>query len=298
MMMNRREFLVAAGLAVAGTTLRGAEANKPKAQMAVQLYSISTYIKRNGFGKTFEELAKIGFKGIEFQHLFGVKPAEVKRMLAANGLTAVGCHVHCDDFLPERLKRACDYHLAYGNNLLICAGGGNFPGPKDNVDEFMKRHVERYNKGAELAAKYGCLIGLHNHRHEFDIKLKDGSNYWDYFFTHAGPAVCMEQDVGWTACTGNDPCEQWRKYPYRSVTFHAKEDNGWKAGINGRDVKKFDGILGQPAQPGAFGVKWDEVAVAADADQIPWWVIECEKHFETLDIVRQSFEFLHRKGRC
>ncbi|MCQ2394404.1 MAG: Gfo/Idh/MocA family oxidoreductase [Kiritimatiellae bacterium] len=295
----REEYGPAIGLTEARAVAAAAAVTpEPKAKVAAMLYSISKYIRTNGLERTLVELHDIGYKGVEFQTHFGLKPAEIKRMLDNAGLVAVGSHVDCADFLPDRIKAACEFHLGYGNNLLICAGAGNFPKKGEDLDAFMKRLVERYSKAAEIAALYGCKIGLHNHRTDFDLKLKDGTTYWDYFFTHVSPLVCMEQDVGWTACTGNDPCEQWRKYPGRSITFHAKEDNGWKAGIGGRDIKTFDGILGQPAQPGARGVNWDQVAVAADADHIPWWVVECEKHFDTLDIVRQSFDFLKAKGRC
>ncbi len=299
--LSKRSFLKLSGAMALGACLPTFAAEAPakvKALMGVQLYSIGAYIRKNGLEKTLVELAQIGFKGVEFQVHFGLKPAEIKRMLGAAGLAAAGSHVPCRDFGPERIKAACEFHLGYGNNLLICAGDGNFPRPGEDVDEFLKRLVEHYNRGAELAAKYGCRIGLHNHRHEFDLTLKDGTTYWDYFFSHVGEKVCMEQDVGWTTCAGVDPCEQWRKYPHRSITFHAKEDNGWKKGINGRNVKKFDGILGRPAQPGGRGVDWDKVAAAADRDGIKWWIIECEKHFNSLDVVRQSFAFLHGKGRC
>ena len=101
----------------------------------------------------------------------------------------------------------------------------------------------------------------------------------------------MEQDVGWTTCAGEDPCAQFVKYPGRSLTIHAKE-NGM-----GKGVKKFDAILGQPGQPGAKGVEWDRLFKATDADKIKWYVVECEKHEDSLMAVKASFEFLKSKGR-
>jgi sugar phosphate isomerase/epimerase len=56
--------------------------------------------------------------------------------------------------------------------------------------------------------------------------------------------------------------------------------------------------LGQPGQPDAKGVDWDAVAKAADADNVQWWVVECERHFDSLDAIKPSFEFLKSKGRC
>ena len=159
-------------------------------------------------------------------------------------------------------------------------------------DEHMKFICEFFNERAQLAKSLGCKVGIHNHMWEFQLKNKKGETFWDLFFSGTSKDVLMEQDVGWTTCAGYDPCEQYRKYPGRSVTLHAKE-NGM-----GKNVTKFDAILGQPGQPGAKGVDWDKLAPVADADGVKWWVVECERHFDGLMPVTESFKFLKSKGRC
>jgi len=295
-MNNRREFLGMMAATLGAAAL--AQGAKPKAKLAAMLYSIGAYIHKNGLEKTLVQLAEIGYKGVEFQVHFGLKAEEIRRMLAGAGLEVVASHVACRDFAPDRLQSVCEFHRGYGNRLLICADCVSYMRKGEDPDEYAKRLVEYFNLAACQAASYGCQVGLHNHRFEIDLTLKDGTTLWDYFFAHTDKRVCMEQDVGWTTCTGEDPCQYWRRYPHRSVGFHAKEDNGWKYAVNGRDVKKFDGILGEPAQPGARGVDWGKVATAADADGIPWWIVECEKHFESLDVVRKSYEFLRKRGRA
>ncbi len=99
----------------------------------------------------------------------------------------------------------------------------------------------------------------------------------------------MEQDVGWTTAAGCNPCIQYTKYPHRSPTLHAKE--------NGMGSKKFDAILGQPGE-GAVGVAWDALFKATDADGVKWYVVECERHFDSLMPITESFKFLQSKGRC
>lgn len=288
---TRRDFLAAAG-AVCAMPYVGLAASPEKKVVAVQLYSIDPYIRKNGLEKSLAEVAKIGYKAVEFVNYFGKSAADLKKLLDANGLVACGTHVHKNDLGPRRIKAICEFNLAYGNNLLICAGAGNFPRKGENVDEFMKRHVEHYNAAAENAAKYGCKVGLHNHTPEFDIKMSDGTTYWDYFFTHTRKEVCMEQDVGWTTCTGRDPCEEWRKYPHRSITMHAKEDNGRRLHLD-----TFSSILGQPAV-NAKGVDWKKVSAAADADGVKWWIAECECGRDSLHAITESYKFLQRLGRC
>jgi sugar phosphate isomerase/epimerase len=266
----------------------------------LQLYSIRKYIggdakkglKGVGLAQALKDVAKLGYKGVEFAGYYGADAATLKAMLADAGLVACGTHVGRDAFGPEKVKATCEFNLGFGNNLIICPGGGNFPGKGEDLDDFLKRLVDYYNKAAEDAAKFGCKVGLHNHTREFQLKMKDGTTYWDYFFSNTSKNVCMEQDVGWTTCAGADPCEQYVKYPGRSPTLHAKE-NGM-----GKDVKEFDAILGQPGKPGAVPVDWDKLFVASDKDGVKWYVVECERHEDKLWAVDESIKFLKSKGRA
>jgi sugar phosphate isomerase/epimerase len=66
----------------------------------------------------------------------------------------------------------------------------------------------------------------------------------------------------------------------------------------GKSVTKFDAILGQPGQPGAKGVEWDKLFPVADANGVKWWVVECERHFDSLEAITPSYAFLKGKGRA
>jgi len=135
------------------------------------------------------------------------------------------------------------------------------------------------------------------------MKLADGTTVWDYFFSNTPSNVCMEQDVGWTTAAGYDPCEQFVKYPHRSVTIHAKE-NGCRYDAKNNRIwaDQFDAILGQPGKfkdgTAVPGVNWDKLFKATDADGVKWYVVECEKHEDELSTVDASFKFLKSKGRC
>ena len=293
MNVSRRSFLASAAAAASSIAVSGCRCCCPRTgKVALQLYSIRDYIKKVGLAKALSDVARIGYEGVEFAGYYGNTSAQLRKMLADNGLVACGTHVHKDAFGPDKVKKTCEFELGYGNTFICSPGGGNFPAKDEDLDEFMKKLVDFYNKGAEEAAKFGCKVGLHNHMREFQLKLKDGTLYWDYFFSKTLPIVQMEQDVGWTTCAGFDPCEQYVKYPGRSFTLHAKE-NGM-----GKDVKQFDAILGQPGKPGAVGVDWDKLFKATDADGVEWYVVECERHSDSLYAVTESFKFLKSKGRC
>ena len=332
MTITRRNFLGASALAGAAFLAPGCcsccGGEKKVGKLALQLYSLKDYIGGNkktglagvGLEKALAKVAELGFKGVEFAGYYGKKPCELKKMLADNGLAVAGTHVANNmygfdmkkfSYDPEVLKRTADFELGYGNTLVICPGGGNFPPgcswgtgqggeacpPSQAIDDFTKRLVELYNKAAADATKLGIKIGLHNHTWEHAIFMQNGVSFWDYFFSNTDKAVCMEQDVGWTTCAGDfikgvTPMAQYAKYPHRSPTLHAKE-NGM-----GKEVKEFDAILGQPGKPGATPVDWDAIAVAADKDGVEWWVVECERHFDDPNgAVKPSIEFLKSKGR-
>ncbi len=302
MNLSRRNFL--GGLA-ATTAFAAAPGCKmfctcPAGKVALQLYSIRHYINKVGLEKALADVAALGYKGVEFAGYYNFKAPQLKKMLDDNGLVAVGTHVSRHDFSPATIQKTLDFNLGYGNKFICSPGGGNMPPgfgwsgqgkcTKETMD-FMKMLCDFYNKAAETAAKSGALVGLHNHQWEFQIKLENGQTYWDYFFSNTSKAVQMEQDVGWTTCAGFDPCEQYKKYPGRSFTLHAKE-NGM-----GHGVKTFDAILGQPGKPGATPVNWDALFPVADADGVQWWVVECERHADSLKAVTGSIEFLKSKGR-
>lgn len=317
MNMTRGEFLSALGsgsavAAVAGcVVVPGGVESHPK--IALQLYSIHKYIantKRAGGGvdlaKVLERVSAIGYEGVEFAGHYDLPAKDIRSALNDAGLVACGAHVGLDDLSPEKLGATCEDNLLCGNNLLICPGGKTRPDGLDrwtgwnNVttlmtaeqEEYVKWLCDYYNDAAAKAAKYGCRVGLHNHTWEFAALFRDGTTYWDYFFSHTGPDVCMEQDVGWTTCVGCDPLEQFEKYPFRSPTIHAKE--------NGVGCPDFEGILGRPGftrdgEP-VRGVDWDGLIPATRRNGTRWFVVECEAHFDDLTAILHSCDFLRMKG--
>jgi len=339
MNISRRNFLggLAAGTALAAVApgcsfVESCKSCRP-GKIALQLYSLREYIggkkdgsfKGVGLPKALEDVAQIGFEGVEFAGYYDFKPAELKKMLADTGLVACGTHVGNAEYGfnmkegtldVEKLKRTLQFNLDYGNTLVICPGGGNIPPgcswgtgrggevgqPSQEIDDFTKKLCDLYNKAAEEAKKMGCKIGLHNHTWEHGVKMQDGTSFWDFFFSNTSRDVCMEQDVGWTTCAGDmfpglNPIDQYKKYPHRSPTLHAKE-NGM-----GKGVKKFDAILGQPGCDAdgnrcATPVDWDGLFPVTDADGVEWYVVECERHFDDINgAVIPSFNFLKSKGR-
>ena len=101
MNVSRRSFLEALGGVGAAVALPGCCGmfccgGKYKAKIALQLYSIHQYIGKVGFEKALEDVARIGFVGVEFAGYGKHTAAEIKKMLADTGLVVCGTHVSND----------------------------------------------------------------------------------------------------------------------------------------------------------------------------------------------------------
>ena len=73
---------------------------------ALQLYSIRDYIAANGLPRALEEIAKLGYEGVEFAGYWGFSAPELAKMLAASGLVACGTHLDRSAFAPDKLAEA------------------------------------------------------------------------------------------------------------------------------------------------------------------------------------------------
>ena len=297
MEVSRRSFLGSALAAAAMPAFAAGAPSGTKTKVAVQLYSIRDYINpaKGGIGlpKALEEVAKIGFKGVEFAGYWGYSAKELRKMLADNGLVGMGTHVGRMELAPNKIDCTLEFNLTFGNSFVTCPGGGMRPDKSytGTMDAWWEKIVAFYAEAAETARKYKCRIGYHNHSWEHQEKTH-GTTVWDYFFSNTPKEVCMEQDVGWTVTAGGNPCEWFRKFPRRSPAIHAKEVF----------AKGAPGILGQPGTEAdgspRKGVDWDELFKTTDADGVEWYIVECETNPRTLESIDKSFAFLKAKGRC
>lgn len=300
---SRREFLAmlsAAGALPPATGFGGTgTGEKVKGKIGVQLYSVREYIAKNGIVAALKELAAIGYKGVEFVvTCYGKKPEELRRIMADLGMEACGFLERRSAFEEANAQKTCDMALALGTDFVCASGGGNMPPgctwgnqhapPSAEVDRFMDETCEFYNRAAERFGKLGCKVGVHNHQWEFNVKRRDGTMWWDWFFRHTTDKVLMEQDVGWTMSKGIDPCGVYRKYAGRSYSLHARE-NG-RAGAKG-----FSSIVGEPGE-GCAGVDWRRLLAVAEAEKIKWWVVECENGSSGFGAVAPSYKYLNRLG--
>ncbi|MBZ5495008.1 MAG: sugar phosphate isomerase/epimerase [Acidobacteriia bacterium] len=228
--------------------------------IAVQLYSVRGDCRKD-FDSALEQLAKMGFEGVEFAGYYNYdsKAKELRNRLDELKLKAAGTHISTASFREDTIKSTIEFHQTIGCKFLIVPGDGAFTDP-----ERSKSLAETFNKTAEILKPLGMACGFHNHTAEFK---KDGDKtYWDLFAERTSKDVILQQDCGWTAAAGFDPVEYVKKYPGRTKTVHFKPTV-----VTGDKDKK--AILGQDS------VDWAAVfSACSSVGGTEWIVIEQETY--------------------
>ncbi len=281
--ISRRDFIksgsaAALGIAMLPQALKAQGQEKRKLKIAAQMYSVRDACKVN-FDKALEDVAKIGFEGVEFAGFWNYsgKPKELKKRLDSLGLVAAGTHLGTGSFRGDNLKRTIDFYTALDCKYLICPGDGDFTNP-----EKYKALAEFYSETAAKLRNYGLYCGYHNHTNEF--KVYNNKTYWDHFAENTIKEVVLQQDCGWSYVAGQDPAQLIRKYPGRTQITH------FKPAVSKADYGKKKAIIGQDSVP------WVETIKACrEVGATEWVTIEQETYPDkksSMECLQLSFEGL------
>jgi sugar phosphate isomerase/epimerase len=273
--MNRRTFLKT----TAATTALGAASasmisalqsyGDKKVPIALQLYTIGADLRRDMAG-SLAQVAKLGYKGVEFAGFNNVAAADIKKMLDDNGLKAVGCHTALNTLQGDEFQKTVDFNKAIGNPRLIAPSLGR------NYLESKKAIEGAADIFSELAAKLkplGMETGFHCHPGEF--ALVEGATIWDTFFARANKDVIMQIDLGHMGTGKGDHVAYMTRYPGRSKTVHVKPANAAP-------------LLGDAADSN----KWPEIFKACESvGGTEWYIVEydggsMEKVVKTMDVLK------------
>jgi sugar phosphate isomerase/epimerase len=234
--LNRREFLQRAGagsvalFGVAGITMY--ESPEQLSRIGVQLYTVRNQM-RDSVEKTLEQVARIGYKEVEFAGYFGRTPQQIRSILDANGLTSPSAHSAAMPAIRTRLSQLIDEAAIIGQKYLICA---SIPRSEMTADGFKKVAGE-LNHAGETAAKHGIKFGFHNHSD--DLAPLGSTTGFDILLTECDPKVTsMQMDIYWLVRGGKDPLAYIDKYPGRFYSVHVKD-----MAVNGAMVDAGSGTL-------------------------------------------------------
>ena len=110
--LHRREFLQLSAFGLAGATLglAGCKTSNAfripiklppqKIPIGLELYSVRNECQKD-FPGTVEQVAKIGYKGVEFAGYWGRSAKEIRKMVDDNSLVTCGTHTQFADLQPD-----------------------------------------------------------------------------------------------------------------------------------------------------------------------------------------------------
>jgi sugar phosphate isomerase/epimerase len=176
---------------------------------------------RENVERTLEQVARIGYKEVEFAGYFGRTAQQIRAQLDANGLTAPSAHSADLNTVRNRYAQVLEEATTIGHRYVLCA---SLPRSEQTADGY-KRVAAEFNRAGEVAARSGITFGFHNHDEVF-APLGDTNGY-DILLAETDPKlVTMQMDLFWTVKGGKDPLAYFAKYPGRFSSVHVKDMAG------------------------------------------------------------------------
>lgn len=290
--MNRRTFIessIAAGLMAAGPSW-AAETTHKIERVGLQLYTVRDLMKKDFVG-TIAQVARIGYKEVEFAGYEGHTPQEVRSILRENGLTAPSTHVGYDVVekkWPETLETA----KAIGISFVVCP----WIDQKQRTPDGYKRAAELFNQAGEAAQKAGIQFAYHNHAFEFEPSEAMGNKVpYDVLLAETDPKlVKMEMDLCWITVGGSDPVKYFDRYPGRFPLVHVK-DWSKKGAPEEHDFGGATGshaVEGHMADVGQGDIDWKRIFAHSDKAGIQHYIVENDYPQKPYEDLRISYEYL------
>jgi sugar phosphate isomerase/epimerase len=226
MTQDRRTFL--AQLAVAAVAARGprllGDFWTPRAaklqRIGMELYTVRSLTAKDLAG-TLAQLAKIGYREVEFAGYQNHPASDVRAMLDHNGLTAPSAHIDIVKIETDADKTFADAKVV-GHQWITVP---SLPrGPRQTADDW-KQVAARFNAAAKTVKAAGFGFAFHNHN---DVFRKAGDELpIDILMRETDPAlVSYQMDVYWVVNGGGNPVELLGKYPGRFKMLHLKDSMG------------------------------------------------------------------------
>ncbi len=245
------------------------------APISVQLYSLREAMKDGKHATVLAALGKAGFVGVETAGLYGLKPAEFKKLASDNGLVVSSTHGPTPT--ATNVAEVIDTNRALGSPYAISGFG-----PNDFKDlDTIRTTADKLNTGISLLKSSGVKFAMHNHWWEFERLLGRAKIDW---LLDLVPDLHLEIDTYWASnFQAEVPAEQVRRFAARTPYLHLKD---------GPFIKD------QP-MVACGGGKQDFPAIvgAADPKLLQWVVVELDAcATDMLTAVIESKRFLVDKG--
>lgn len=184
---------------------------------AYQLYSAREDAS-NDLEGVLDQLARMGYEGVEFAGFFEKTAKEVRKLLKHTGLKAVSSHVPLQQ-IRDDMQSVLDYHeeLECGCIAVPYLAEEDRPGQPG----FARVLETLYTFGRQCKKRDITLL---YHNHDFEFVQISGMPALDFLY-EAVPASLLksELDTCWIRYAGADPAAYIRRYADRCPVVHLKD---------------------------------------------------------------------------
>ena len=242
--------------------------------LAVQLYTLRHL--SDDVRELIRVAAETGYAGVEGGYGPELEAAELKEVLAQNGVEMVSAHVALDR-LESDLSQAVTFQKTLGNGVLIIPWlDKDLRG--DSAESWQKLG-ERFGRIAERVKDEGMTLLYHNHSFEFGHY---GGKLGLEHLLDSAPDLGLELDLGWCQEGGIDPYRLLEKYAGRVQRLHVKD-----RAPEGENVDE-----GGWADVGRGVIDWKPLLEAARDAGTQWFVVEHDEPKDPAQSIKRSFDFL------
>ncbi|MDQ6833575.1 MAG: sugar phosphate isomerase/epimerase, partial [Chloroflexota bacterium] len=225
--------------------------------VALQLYTVREEAARDFVG-TLEQVAGIGYAGVELAGYGPLSPKELRAKLDALGIVIAGSHValaRLENELPAVIAEC----RTLGCPTVICPV---LPQERRTEDGFRSLAPSLNQIGAIVRAE-GLALCYHNHAFEFETMV-EGITAYDWLAARTDPAlVQLELDAFWAQKAGHDPAALLAKYAGRVPLVHLKD-------MTADAEQTFAPI-------GTGSINFAPIFAAAERGGIQWYIVEQDK---------------------
>ncbi|HEY4670743.1 MAG TPA: sugar phosphate isomerase/epimerase [Gemmatimonadaceae bacterium] len=189
-------------------------------KFGLQLYTVRDQMQVDMPG-TLAKVAAAGYKEVEFAGYFGRTPAQVRDLLAQNGLTSPSSHLPIEMFEKDA-----------AGTIATAKAIGNQWATVPWISEERRKTAADWRKlasqlntfGAE-AKSQGLRVAYHNHN--FELANVEGIRPLDLLLSSTDPSlVDFEMDLYWVVFGGGQPLDFFNRYPGRFKMVHVKDSAG------------------------------------------------------------------------
>ena len=224
--MQRRTFIKTAGMAMIAMSLPEI-LQAQQARGKLPSFGIITgntggaWVKDNP-REALREIARLGYKDLEFGGNFGMGIPELKKFLKEVGLKAlIGSTSMQAMDNTEQLKKDIENCKLLDKKYIVCYWPWTDDGKNKKLDDW-KRVAEKLNTGGKICKKSGLQLLYHNHDIEF-IPV-EGKIPFDTLMAHLDKScVNIQLDLYWITKGEQSAIEYIRKYPGWYPVFHVKD---------------------------------------------------------------------------